>query len=140
MVIIKPMDSLDKLKKTGGKLMGLRVRKIFLPSGVEIQSIDEVQNHDVLLLSSGEAFHRNDGERGIVEEIGLCSSCRSRRLATATGVPREVAVGRRHSPSRAACVLRAVDLLLLVVPAAWQLRRIHLSSVSSAVEAWVRVR
>ena len=70
-ILVRPGDNMVKLKKLAGKVLGIRVRKVFLPSGAEIESVDEVQNHDVLLVSSGEPFHRVTSKRRAAV-VGMC--------------------------------------------------------------------
>ncbi|KAF0683462.1 Aste57867_24496 [Aphanomyces stellatus] len=56
---IKKSDSLAKLKTAAGKKLGVRAKRLFLASGAEIQSVDELQNNDHVYVSAGEAFYRS---------------------------------------------------------------------------------
>ncbi|EQC39683.1 hypothetical protein SDRG_03111 [Saprolegnia diclina VS20] len=58
-VSVKPSDTFAAFKSTTGKKLSMRAKRIFLASGAEIQSMDELQNNDTLYVSAGEAFYKS---------------------------------------------------------------------------------
>ncbi|ETV76385.1 hypothetical protein H257_09417 [Aphanomyces astaci] len=56
---MKKSDSLAKLKAAASKKLAVRAKRLFLASGAEVQSVDELQNNDHVYVSCGEAFYRS---------------------------------------------------------------------------------
>ncbi|OQR92880.1 ras-like protein [Achlya hypogyna] len=58
-VSVKRGDSFATFKSAAAKKLGVKAKRIFLASGAEIQSMDELQNNDTLYVSGGEAFYKS---------------------------------------------------------------------------------
>lgn len=58
-LLISEDISLTSLKKIAGEKLGLkRVKKVFLSNGVEVTSMDDIQQNENLYFSTGEIFYR----------------------------------------------------------------------------------
>ncbi|CAK4652516.1 hypothetical protein LEN26_012499 [Aphanomyces euteiches] len=57
---VKRGDSIAKVKGAASKkLGGIRARRLFLQTGVEINAVEELQNNDNVYVSGGEAFFKS---------------------------------------------------------------------------------
>lgn len=70
-LITTPDTSLDVLKRLAGEKLGIKATRIFLPSGAEVKSDEELQNDDNLYFSSGEPFYRSSAGCNEVVEIAV---------------------------------------------------------------------
>lgn len=52
-----------KFKKVAGKKLGVKAKKLYLASGAEITELDQIQNDDMIYVSAGEAFYKNQSEK-----------------------------------------------------------------------------
>jgi GTPase KRas protein len=55
---IKASDTVSTLKHAASKKLRMRAKRLFLASGAEVQSVDELQNNDTVYVSAGEAFFK----------------------------------------------------------------------------------
>lgn len=61
-LIISDDISLSSLKKIAGEKLGLKkVKKVYLSSGQEVISIDDIQQNENLYFTQGEPFYRTNG-------------------------------------------------------------------------------
>ncbi|OQR95717.1 ras [Thraustotheca clavata] len=58
-VLAKPGDNFTSFKTNAGKKLNIRAKRIFLQTGAEIHSMDELQNNDTLYISTGEPFYKH---------------------------------------------------------------------------------
>ena len=59
-MILPPTLSMSRFRSRVSKKLSLRsVKRLFLASGAEIEKIVEIQNNDILYISSGEPFYKS---------------------------------------------------------------------------------
>jgi hypothetical protein len=64
--------TLPDLKKIGGEKLGVKkVKKVFSANGVEVNSIEDIQQYDNLYFSSGEAFYRSSVVGQSVDKLNI---------------------------------------------------------------------
>ncbi len=56
----------SKFKKDAGKKLSIKVKRVFLDKGIEVTDLSELQNDDMLWISSGEPFYKESGKSILV--------------------------------------------------------------------------
>ena len=58
LLIVSPTMNLKQFLKAANKKLGIRARRVYLGTGVQVEDIWEMQNNDLLYLSQGEVFYK----------------------------------------------------------------------------------
>ena len=72
-LVIDPSWTMIRFLRAAGKKVGLKnCKKVYLgQTGIQVEEMGEMQNNDLLYISQGEPYYKNNGERRNEEKVSV---------------------------------------------------------------------